>query len=356
MIQWIRGMWAVAVLAALSGCSPIVSFSVGFGSGHGRLREGTVAGDENATAKVLMIDVRGLIADAEGSGLSALLLPSENPVAELDRRLRAAAKDPAVKALILRINSPGGTVTASHIMYQEVRRFAATGRPVVASLGEVATSGGYYLALAADRIVAEPSSITGSIGVIIPTMNVSEGLARIGIHSRNITSGPNKDLGDPFSPPREPHYAVLQSLVDDMYAGFTKLVVERRSGSEGEADGRTPLRTDLLTELTDGRVVTGARAVEVGLADRSGGIRDAFEEAKKLAGLSTARLVKYHTGSGRLTSPYATGAVPPMADGGGRGGGGGGPAPTEINLLQLQFAGGGLPGSAGANVYYLWMP
>lgn len=321
----------------LSGCGP-VTFSFTFGGEPGRVTEVAVAEDEKASDKVLLIDVRGLIADDPGEGLAGLLFDAGNPVDELTYRLELAARDPKVRAVILRINSPGGTVAASDMMYREVRRFAErTGKPVLASLGEVAASGGYYLALAADEIVAEPASITGSIGVIIPTLNVSEGLSRIGIRARNVKSGPNKDMADPLIPPRDEHYAVLQSLVDEYTAQFRSLVTARRTG----------IRPDQLDELTDGRVVTGAQAVRSGLADHTGGVREAFDAAKARAGIASAKLVKYHSRGPRPRSPYAAGP-PATPEASGR-------SATEVNLLQLRL-GSGVLGTGTPNAYYLWAP
>lgn len=335
-------LFALLAAATLGGCSP-VTFAFTFGADPLRVAEVPVAEDKNAQDKVVMIDIRGLIADDPGEGLGPFLLGAGNPVDELTYRLEMAERDPRVKAVILRINSPGGTVTASDMMYREVRRFAERSKkPVLASLGEVAASGGYYLALAADEIIAEPTSITGSIGVIVPTLNVSEGLAKIGIKARNVKSGSNKDMGDPLVPAREEHYALIQTLVDEYYAQFKSLVVARRTPAG--------LKAEFVDELTDGRVVTGTRAAAVGLVDKTGGIRDAFDAAKVRAGISTAKLVKYHSRGSRPRSPYATATEPPAASAGA--------APTgagDFNLINLQLGNFG-PGSRSTNVYYLWAP
>lgn len=315
-----------------------MSVTFTFGADDGKLDESVVIDEPAGGPKVALIDVRGLIIDGPQRGF---LSSSPGPVDDLVARLARAEADPAVKAVVLRINSPGGSVTASDTMYREVRRFRqATGKPVVASLGEVAASGGYYLALASDTIVAQPTSITGSIGVIIPTLNVSDGLSRIGITSRSIKSGPNKDLANPLEPMRDGQYAVLQGMVDEFYGRFKGLVVARR---EHIAAGR-------LDELTDGRVVSGAEAVRVGLADAEGDLRDAFESAKQLANLKSARLVKYHPrGSPSPRTAYAGSDLSPAGRLGPQTG------ETEINLLQLRL-GDGPGGGVGAGVYYLWMP
>ncbi len=331
----------MVALSALAGavipaCTPRINVNLGLGPGEGPLVQQTVIEDKGRVeGTVAMIDVRGLIADARVPDF--LLGPGSNPVDNLVARLKLAEDDPAVKAVILRINSPGGTVTGSDTMYREVRRFSErTGKPVVASLGEVAASGGYYLACAADTIIAQPTSITASIGVIIPTYNFSEGLNRIGIRARNVTSGVNKDLADPFSPVRDPQYAVLQGIVDEFYRQFKGLVVSRRPA----------LKSELVPELTDGRIVTGARAVEVGLADRLGGMREAFEEAKGRAGLKGARLIKFVDEFYVPRSPYAALDAPRPSSGGG----------TEINLLQIKADGMVGASSGVSGIYYLWIP
>jgi protease-4 len=197
-------------------------------------------------------------------------------------------------------------------------------------MGEITASGGYYIALAADEIVAEPTTLTGSVGVIIPTLNFSEGLGKIGIVSRSVKSGPNKDLGNPLEPMRESQYAVLQGIVDEFYAKFKGLVHERRPH----------LAPDHESEATDGRIVTGKTAVAWGLADREGGVREAFDLAKEKAGVPGATLVKYNIGVSKSRTPFGeTPVEPAQADAG-----------PEINLLQVK-----IPGlESGGNAYYLW--
>jgi len=333
----------VGAMGVLAGCTPLtVSFTLF--ADDSRLSEATILTEKgDGSAKIAQIDVHGLISDRAGGGF---LSKETNPVDDLTARLRKAERDPNVKAVIIRINSPGGTVTASDVLYREVRRFSRESKkPVVASLGEIAASGGYYLALSADRIVAEPTGITGSIGVIIPTVNISDGLGRIGIRSRSITSRSNKDLANPLEPMREEHYAVLQGLVDDFYARFRSLVIERR-GTAGTKGGTRPLDMDRIDELTDGRVLTGVRAMEAGLVDQNGGLDDAFDVAKGLAGLKAARLVKYYRGDeDKPRSPYARSDPSPMGAG------------TEINLLQIQMNGmSSLSPMGSAGAYYLWLP
>lgn len=334
-LAFMKKLIFLACAAAAAGCSP-VTLSVTLFADSSRLVESQVQRDKHARdAKIVMIDVRGVIAEKAEGGL---LGGTGVSVDDLAVRLRKAEEDSSVKAVILRINSPGGTVTGSDIMYREVRRFAAESRkPVVASLGEVAASGGYYLALAADRIIAEPTSVTGSIGVIMPTLNVSEGLNRIGIHSRSIKSGKNKDLANPLEPMRDEHYAVLQATVDEFYERFKGLVIERRT--RPAMAGVRSLEMSRVDDLTDGRVVTGERAAAFWLVDQTGGVSEAFAIAKGLAGIDSATLVKYFSeGSARPRTPYAGSAAQQG---------------MEINLVQIRA--GMLTGLGYGGVYYLWM-
>lgn len=334
---------AVLTAAALigAGCIPD-RITLDLRASDGRLDETVVLADTGAgfsAPKIAMIDVRGVIMDGPTPGLIGT---GPNPVDSLVARLKKAEDDPNIRAVILRINSPGGTVSGSDTMHREVRRFRErTGKPVVASMGEVAASGGYYLALAADEIIAQPTTITGSVGVIMQTFNFSEGMARIGVQGRSVVSGENKALASPFEPAQERHYAILQGLVNEFYGVFRALVVERRPA----------LRSEHLDDCTDGRVVSGADAARLGMVDSIGDLRDAFDAAKRLANVPTARLVKHHARGAAPRSAYAhtTLDTPDAAALLGANAG------TTINLMQLNLGGAsGAPTWAG--FYYLWAP
>lgn len=348
MLKKMRGSrgaaWALAACAlfAAAGCLPR-RVTIDLQPEEPELEQTIVLADDGASRsspKVAMIDVRGLINDGAAGGI----LPggrARSPVDDLVARLDKAARDSDVKAVILRINSPGGTVAASETMYAEIRRFAErTSKPVVASMGEVAASGGYYISLAADEIIAQPSTTTGSIGVIVQTFNVSGGMSRIGISARSVTSGPNKALASPFEPENEPHYAILQRMVDDFYGQFRGLVAQRRPGISEQA----------MPMLTDGRVVTGAEAARLGLVDGTGGVREAFARARERAKLGPACLIKYHAGGDSPRTAYAL-VDAPLPSAGANGWGAGG---TQINLMQMNL---GLAGDEGhSGFYYLWVP
>jgi protease IV len=335
---------ALALTASLTGCIP-QSMTISLGGRGARLAETTIHHDPAAAGtpadKIALIDLRGLITE---TAVSTLTSSTPSPIDALTARLNKAARDNTVKAVILRINSPGGSVTASDIAYREIQRFKnETGKPVVASLGEVAASGGYYTALAADEIVTMPTTITASIGVIIPSVNLSRGLNMIGIVSNPIVSGPNKAMGSPLSPEQAGHVALLQGIVDEFYANFKGLVIERRPGLEAQ----------YVQEATDGRVVTGRRAVAIGLADRTGDLYDAFDRAKQLAGIESARLVKYHTKGLRPRSPYASTNVPLPQAAGSAGNGTNSNNPPPPGVLKLDL-GSTINDLNPSNAYYVW--
>jgi protease IV len=299
--------------------------------GEDALTETVVIRDDGRTwrrPKIAMIDVNGVIVDGRRGGF---LASGDNPVADYVEALQKAECDSRVKAILVRVNSPGGTVTASDVLFRETVRFREkSGKPVIVLMSDVAASGGYYLACAGDTVVAHPTTITGSIGVIIQTINFSEGMRRIGIRADAITSGPNKAAGSPLEPMSPEHRALFQGLVDEFYESFVRVVVENRSG----------LKHEQIDEITDGRVVTGSRALELGLVDHLGDLRDAFRIAKELAESPNAVLVKYHRPLEHVASPYAAAPAPQGA--------------SQINLLQLNLAGAQLHDAP--MFYYLWDP
>lgn len=290
-----RALCLVFIASLLAGCLPS-RVTIDLAPRDGKLDE-SVVDDDGLSAfgvapKVAMIDLSGLITEQPTNPLfdsSASMV--DRFVAKLDK----AADDPRVVAVVLRINSPGGTVSASETLANEIERFrSTTGKPVVASFAEVAASGGYYTALACDRIVAQPSSITGSIGVVIQTFNLSRGMSMIGVSGRAVTSAENKDIANPFEEIDEEHYAILQGMVDEFYTSFRDRVLDRRDIDESD-----------VRRVTDGRVFTGTTAMGLGLVDELGGVREAFAIAKADAGVERARLVKYHREGVTLTTPYA---------------------------------------------------
>jgi len=247
------------------------------------LEEQTVDGRGNA--KILLMDFSGLISDDAGSG--SLNLGTATPRVPLLVRVREelekASADPKVKAVVLKINSPGGTVTASDILFHEIDTFRQrTKIPMVAVMMDVAASGGYYVALAADTIVAHPTSVTGSIGVIMLTLNADGLLQKIGVTTTAIKSGPLKDMGSPLRSLTPEERAIFQSVIDDLHGQFVTKVADRR---------RIPLET--AKKLADGRVYTAQQALADKLVDRIGYIPDALAAARRAAGVQEARIIVY---------------------------------------------------------------
>jgi protease-4 len=201
----------------------------------------------------------------------------------LREELKKAGEDSRFKALVLRINSPGGTVTASDIIYREISAFKQTSRvPVVASMMDVAASGGYYVALAADTIVAHPTTVTGSIGVIMLSVNAEGLMQKIGVATNAIKSGERKDMGSPFRALTPEERGIFQSVIDGLHRQFVDKVVERR---------KLPAAT--ATALADGRIYTADQALGHKLVDRIGYVPDAIEAARRAAGLDEARVIVY---------------------------------------------------------------
>lgn len=236
--------------------------------------------DGTGEDKILLIDISGVISEEKPDGL----IDRPDMVARVKEELKKAEEDKAVKAIVLRINSPGGTVTASDIIYHEVRRFKErTGRKVIASIMDVGASGGYYIAMAADRILAHPTTVTGSIGVIMLHVNLQGLMEKVGIGAEAIKSGENKDLGIPTKPLSPEDREIFQKMINDMYARFLEVVQQGRQG----------LAADRIKTLADGRIYTAKEAMEVGLIDQIGYLDQAIDIAKSEAGLKEARVILY---------------------------------------------------------------
>ena len=234
-----------------------------------------------ATKKIALIEVSGVITNSAGR---RLLGESENPVSRLLEQLDKARRDPFVKAVVLRINSPGGTVVASELMHEEITHFKRSGKRIIAVMMDVAASGGYYIACACDEIVAQPSTITGSIGVVMQTFEISGTLSMIGVKTDAVTSGPRKDSGSPWRSMRPEERELFQTIIDEMHGRFVKVV----------ALGRPELDESAVRELADGRVYTATQALELGLIDRIAGLRATFQDAKRRIGAKAVKVVVYH--------------------------------------------------------------
>lgn len=225
--------------------------------------------------KIAVIDVVGEITET-GSLSDAAVAPA------LVSQLQQAGRDEAVKAVILDLNTPGGSVVASDQIHEAVLGLRREGKPVVASMGEVAASGGYYIAAGAQRIVANPSTFTGSIGVILVLLNLEGTAGKLGVEPVVIKSGRLKDIGSPFKELTEEERQIFQEMIDGAYDQFVGVVAEGRHMSEVE-----------VRELATGRPYTGAQAADLGLVDRLGNFDAAVDAARRLAGLDQATVVRY---------------------------------------------------------------
>jgi protease-4 len=217
-----------------------------------------------------------------GAGIGVLQVEgaiddSQDLVSEL-KRFREA---PWIKAIVVRIDSPGGAVAPTQEIFEEMQKTRKK-KPLIASMGGVATSGGYYIASACDKIVANPGTLTGSIGVIMQLSNVEELMKKVGVRGYNVKSGVNKDIGSPFQPLSPEGREILQSLVDNVHGQFVTAVARGRGMDE-----------IVVRKLADGRVYSGAQAKELGLVDEFGTLDDAIELAAKRVGLETPPAVYY---------------------------------------------------------------
>ena len=245
-----------------------------------KLHETTVESAKKPTQdKIVHIDLEGVISSMEMSGLFAEAMPS---VDSIKQALEQATEDKNVKAIVLRINSPGGEVTASDIIYNAVKK-AAKEKPVVVYMDSMAASGGYYVACGATKIVASETTLTASIGVIIETMNYSELFGKVGLSMTAFTSGAFKDTLSGARPMRDDEKVYVQNLVTQMYDRFLGIVSEARGVPKDQ----------LKNTVADGRVVTGREALAAKLVDQIGYVEDAYALARELGKTTDAGVVKY---------------------------------------------------------------
>ncbi len=233
---------------------------------------------------IAWIKVRGVIAQDNSSG------PFSRPTGAgaIAKKIRDAADDKNVKAIVLDINSPGGTVASVQNIYGELLKAKENGKKIVALFRDVAASGGFYIAMAADKIVAEPGTITGSVGVIMQTSNVEGLFDKIGVRVIPITSGKYKDMGSAYRPMTDAEKAILQDMVNDTYTQFFAAVKA----------GRPAVTPETLTEYTDGRVFTGQRAFNLGFIDKLGGEEEARLLAGELAGIKDPKIINQRPSDG----------------------------------------------------------
>ena len=313
----------VASALLLQGCSSLLNIEL-----VPRIRplhEETVEG--KGKAKILLMDVSGVLSD-ESASLALTAPPPKVPiVARVREELQKAEGDNDIKALIVRINSPGGTITASDLIYREIVAFKARKKvPVVAVMMDVGASGGYYAALAGDTIIALPTTVTGSIGVIMLTLNAQGLMEKIGVAPLAIKSADKKDAGSPFRQLTAEERAIFQSVIDQMYARFVGLIVEHRKIPE-----------ERVRAFADGRIYTAEQAKALGLVDSIGYMDEVVASARKAAGLEEAKVIMYHRPREYRSNFYS---ASPAAPG------------LEASLGSLA----GLVSGMGPRFMYLWWP
>lgn len=242
------------IIGVVIGGSAAFSLLLLYAMFSGLFKEELAAGGK----RIALIEIKGTILDPR-------------PVV---KQLKRYTKDYAIPAIVVRIESPGGGVAASQEIYEEIRQTRAAGKKVVASMGSVAASGGYYVAAAADTIVANPGTITGSIGVIAEVPNTGEFWRKVGLEFQVIKSGTYKDMGSPVRRMTEEEQTLFQGVIDDAYGQFVDAIVEERG-----------LTKEGVLQYADGRIFTGKQALAYGFVDVLGGYDDAVDLAATMVGM-----------------------------------------------------------------------
>lgn len=315
----------VGLMGLLSGCVFISGNLNPFRSAPQPLQEHVVSGE--GRAKILLLDISNVISNAEEKGPFGL---GQRPgmTARVREQLDKAAKDDGVKALILRINSPGGTVTASDMIFHDIMELKAKRHiPVVAQLLDMGTSGAYYAALAADEIVASPTTVTGSVGVILVGINLSGLMDKIGVKNQTLKTGERKDAGSPLRPMTVEDSQLLQSVLADLQMRFVDTVHERRPRLSSEA----------LRMIADGRIFTAGQAVALGLVDRVGYLDETIKSIEAHPDVGAAQVIIYRRSQEFAETIYANAPA----------------APAQMNLVNFDFQ----ALSLGAPQFlYMWLP
>ena len=318
-----RFAFALGVCLALSACILYAPVDLGALGSPGEIEESVVLGESGP--KIVMIDITGEISEESERGRLAL---GERPnmIVETRNALDRASDDSEVVALLLRINTPGGSVSASDTLHHEIAEWKKkTGRPVAAFMNGLATSGGYYVAMAADHLTANPSAVTGSIGVVMPGINVAGLMEKYGVADQTLTSGAFKDAGSMLRDMRPDERKQLESVIGDLYTRFVDVV----------AAGRPKLQRERVTALADGRVYSAPQALANGLVDELGYLEDAVAALEKSANLTESRVVVYHRSNQRRENIYSQ--APNLSV-----------QVTNVNLLPIHAS------ELAPGFYYLW--
>lgn len=320
-----NSLWLVVALFGLllNGCT---FFNVELMHPVSPLRETVIEGE--GKPKLLLLDISGIISEKEkGGGLKQ----KPSMVAEVKESLQKAEKDDDIAGVIVRINSPGGTVTASDIIHHELLAFKSRKKvPVYACIMGIGASGGYYVATAADEISAHPTAVTGSIGVLLMRFEVEGLLTKIGVSEHTVKSGDKKDMLSPFRPATPEEQIIIQEVINRLYGRFVD-VVQARPGNR--------LERKELEILADGRIYTAEQALQAKLIDRIGYLDDTVSAVKKAGHIEQARVVSYYRPGSYRGTIYS-----------------GEPDAANQTLSLISINGDGLEMLSEAGFMYLWKP
>lgn len=315
MNNTMKALCFTIILPMLHGC---ISVNVNLTPESQPLQEQVISG--KGKDKIVLIDITGMISTEEGGTILGTG-KERGMVSVVREQLDRARADKHVKAVLFRINSPGGGVTASDIIYHEIKKYKAeTGAKVLAHFTETGASGAYYLALAADKITAQPTTITGSLGVTMIRVDATGLMEKIGISALHISSGPEKSMGSPFRAMTTEEKKIFQGVIDELYGTFVQLIGNERK-----------MAPEKVRHLADGRIYTSREAKDAGLIDAIGYLDDTIDMAKKAANIDEAVIVTYLRPGEYRPNVYA----------------------MNMNLLNLSLGDFGRP---GMKFTYLWMP
>lgn len=323
MLRIARQAGVIAALFFLGGC---INVDIPLLQPLGEFRERTMEGE--GKSKILLMDITGFISEKE---CSSGMREKPSMVVEVKEALQKAEKDENIVGVILRINSPGGTVTASDLILHELLAFKVHRKvPLYACITGIGTSGGYYIATAADEISAHPTAITGSIGVLVMRFNVEGLLSKIGVSEKTVKSGDKKDFLSPFRPSTPEEEKIIQNIINSLYERFVDVILARPGGS---------LTKPELEKLADGRIYTAEQAAAARLIDRVCYLDDTVTAMKKKLNLKEAKVITYYRPGSYRGTIYSGSTVE---------------APSVVSLININA--NGLDLLSSTEFLYLWEP
>lgn len=324
MAKWTGLTFLVMNLLLLSGCATIK-----LGPSYDKpFKEQVVEETEGAKAKVLLVEINGTISDQPKDGL---LGKAPSLLDSVLMQLKKAEDDEQIKTVLLKINTPGGGVTASDILYHELLAFKErTGKKVYVQMMDIAASGGYYISMAGDHVQAHPTTVTGSVGVISMTPDISGTMEKIGVGVNVYKTGESKDMGSPFRAANDQDKALFQNLVDEMALRFYAIVQKNRKLTDAQ-----------MQEIKTARIYTGEAAKQAGLVDSLGYLSEATQAACELGGEKKCNVVTYRyqkNPNASVYSPNVESLTPPVS----------------MGLLKAPILDSAL--SLRPGLYYLYLP